>query len=525
MIYDKVRRLKRELFFRIKDKYRLSTGFSMLEAVVVVGVLLALAVSGLFAYGPIVQNAKLAKLKSAASEVYTAATVYQVDGDPTTKPQDALDAWNNSSTTIKVGFFDTKVVAVPAMTTAEGDYIPAEGEDFCIQATDVSKPDVQSKSGNCPEPIADESTPTESPTPEPTTAPDPSILKNGDFSQGLKYWTPAAPAAPAAGSVLPVSTNGEAVLSSGSNSPATLTQSVSIPSSGITHLKYSYRLDNSLYNTSNIRVNAYDMTGKLLKEIKNAAFPIGSAVPTTISTVDLTEFAGQNIKLEFNYTNGGYSELRNAYLDNVSIDNTSEVPGAPVDVKATINVTDATINWSPPEAGTSSITSYTVTPYRNGSPLAEITTNGAPPATSAVFRGITSGGDYTFTVTATNSVGKSAPSAPSEKYSSPAETLKNGDFSAGLTSWTPGAPVAGSILPVSTNGEAVLSSTSNKPATLTQTVTIPSVGITYVKFSYRLDSSLSNISNIRVNAYDTAGKFRISALFNSRRAPKQSKMS
>jgi type II secretory pathway pseudopilin PulG len=48
---------------------RLETGFSMLEAVVVVGVLLALAVGGFLAYGPITQNAKIAKMKSAASEV------------------------------------------------------------------------------------------------------------------------------------------------------------------------------------------------------------------------------------------------------------------------------------------------------------------------------------------------------------------------------------------------------------------------------------------------------------------------
>lgn len=491
--------LKRELFFRIRDKTRLETGFSMLEAVVVVGVLLALAIGGFLSYGPIIKNAKLAKAKSAASEVYTAATVYQIDGDPQTKPQDALDNWNASSTEIKVKFLDTKIVSVPAMTTA--DYSPEPGEDFCIQATNVSTPEIQAKSGNCPEASTDVESPAEEVIPEPIPVPeDPSILKNGDFSQGLKYWTPTVSSVP---SILPVVTDGEAVLTSGSDRPVTLTQTVAIPSSGITHLKYAYRLDASPNNVSSIRVNAYDMAGSFIKEIKKTTSPIGPAVPVTISTADVTEFAGQSIKLEFHYINGGYSDVRNAYLDNVSIENTTEVPGAPIDVKATVNVTDATITWISPVSGASSIKSYTVTPYRNGSPLAEITTTGAPPATSAVFRGITSGGDYTFTVTATNNLGQSIPSAPSEKYSSPAETLKNGDFSAGMTSWTP----AGTRMPTISNGEAVLVSGSNTPATITQTVTIPSVGITHLNLSYRLDASTYNTSNIRVNVYDTAGTF------------------
>jgi type II secretory pathway pseudopilin PulG len=505
MIYDKARKLKRELFFRIRDKYRLSTGFSMLEAVVVVGVLLALAVSGLFAYGPIVQNAKLAKLKSAASEVYTAATVYQVDGDPKTKPQDALDAWNASSTTIKVGFFDTKVIATPAMMAAEGEFVPSEGDDFCIQATDIEKPEIEAKSGDCPAPPAKEENPPGEVIPEPIPTVDPAILKNGNFSEGLKYWTPTV--SPVPGAILPIVTDGEAVFASGNDRPATLTQTVSIPRNGITHLKYSYRLDKSNYNIGNIRVNVYDLAGTFLKEIKRTTVPVGTAVPTTLSTAELTEFAGRNIKLEFNYTSGGYADVKNAYIDNVSIENTKEVPGSPIDVKASVNVTDATISWGLPASGASSITSYTVTPYRNGSPLAEITTTGAPPSTSAVFRGITSGGDYTFTVTATNSIGKSAPSAPSEKYSSPAETLKNGDFSAGMTAWTPGGTAVGSVLPVVTNGEAVFSSGNTRPATLKQTVTIPSVGLTHLKYSYRVDKSSYNVGNLVVNVYDPAGKF------------------
>lgn len=493
MIYDKARRLKRELFFRIRDKYRLSTGFSMLEAVVVVGVLLALAVTGLFAYGPIVQNAKLAKLKSAASEVYTAATVYQVDGDPTTKPQDALNAWNASSTSIKVGFFDTKVIATPAMIAEEGEFVPAEGDDFCIQATDVSKPELAAKSGDCPVPVSTPS-PTASATPTAPPAPEVFLLKNGDFSEGLNNWK-------ATGLTAPVVTNGEAVLVSGSDRITTISQKVSIPAKGTTFVKYDYRLDASSHNTSNIRVNAYDSSGKFLKEVSKASFPIGPIVPQASLNVDLTEFAGKDINLELAYTNGGYFDFRNAYLDNIVLETTNEVPSAPKDVKASVDSTNMNITWSEPDSGAISVTGYTVTPMRNGVALAPISTSGNPPARTALFKGVTSGGEYTFTVTATNSIGTSAASTPSTPYNSPVQLIKNGDFSAGLNYWT----ASGYTMPTVVNGETVLTSGSTRIITISQAVTVPAKGITYLRHNYRLDASQYNTSNIRINVKDTTG--------------------
>jgi type II secretory pathway pseudopilin PulG len=77
-------------------------GFSMLEAVVVVGVLLALAVGGFLAYGQITENAKKASVETAASSVYTAALAAESDGDSTTSSQKIQDAYNASQDTIKV---------------------------------------------------------------------------------------------------------------------------------------------------------------------------------------------------------------------------------------------------------------------------------------------------------------------------------------------------------------------------------------------------------------------------------------
>jgi type II secretory pathway pseudopilin PulG len=84
-----------------------SAGFSMLEAVVVVGVLLALAVSGFIAYGNITNNAKNASVQSAAASVYTAVLAANMDGQETgdaTKDdgQEVIDAYNASQTTITV---------------------------------------------------------------------------------------------------------------------------------------------------------------------------------------------------------------------------------------------------------------------------------------------------------------------------------------------------------------------------------------------------------------------------------------
>lgn len=125
----------RSIFHR-RSKYRLETGFSMLEAVVVVGVLLALAVGGFLSYGPIIENAKMAKMKSAASEVLTAATVASLDGDSDTDPDGVMTAWNDSTNKIHVKILE------PAGGVSENG-------DFCVQAADADDPSVKVLAGNC----------------------------------------------------------------------------------------------------------------------------------------------------------------------------------------------------------------------------------------------------------------------------------------------------------------------------------------------------------------------------------------
>lgn len=122
---------------RFRERYHLETGFSMLEAVVVVGVLLALAVAGFFAYGPITENAKKAKVKSAASEVHTAVLVASSDGDVNTLPKNVIDDWNGS----------TGKIRVEILKPTTGD--TSLNGDFCIQATNVESPYITAREGSC----------------------------------------------------------------------------------------------------------------------------------------------------------------------------------------------------------------------------------------------------------------------------------------------------------------------------------------------------------------------------------------
>jgi hypothetical protein len=86
-------------------------------------------------------------------------------------------------------------------------------------------------------------------------------------------------------------------------------------------------------------------------------------------------------------------------------------PSAPTGVAATAGNASAIVTWNAPSDGGSPITKYTVTPYIGSTAQPQTTVSGS--TTTATIGSLTNGTTYTFKVSATNGVGTSPDSSPS----------------------------------------------------------------------------------------------------------------
>lgn len=77
----KITNLKDRFIARREEAQANENGFSLLELVVAIGILLVLTVGGLIGYSAITGNAKTAAAQSAASEISTAVMVALSDSD------------------------------------------------------------------------------------------------------------------------------------------------------------------------------------------------------------------------------------------------------------------------------------------------------------------------------------------------------------------------------------------------------------------------------------------------------------
>ncbi|MEW1820414.1 fibronectin type III domain-containing protein, partial [Arthrobacter sp. NPDC080031] len=167
-------------------------------------------------------------------------------------------------------------------------------------------------------------------------------------------------------------------------------------------------------------------------------------------------------------------------------------PAAPAGVSATAGNASAVVSWTAPANGASPITSYAVTPHAGSTTLAPVTVSGNPPATTATVTGLSNGTAYTFTVTATNAVGTSAPSPASAPVTpaaptapaAPAGVSATAGNASAVVSWTApangGSPITSYAVTPSSGGTALAPVTvsGNPPATST-TVTGLSNGTAY----------------------------------------------
>lgn len=81
---------------QLNKEFAKDDGFSLLELVVAVGILLVLTVGGVLAYQGITNNARQAAVDKAASEAFTAAQAYRLDSRSDTVAKDVEAEWNGT---------------------------------------------------------------------------------------------------------------------------------------------------------------------------------------------------------------------------------------------------------------------------------------------------------------------------------------------------------------------------------------------------------------------------------------------
>ena len=77
-------------------------GFSLIDVVITVAIIVALSVGGFVSYAGLIENAKQGAVNYAASNVYTAAAVYENDTESSTTACTAIDEYNSTSNGISV---------------------------------------------------------------------------------------------------------------------------------------------------------------------------------------------------------------------------------------------------------------------------------------------------------------------------------------------------------------------------------------------------------------------------------------
>lgn len=176
-------------------------------------------------------------------------------------------------------------------------------------------------------------------------------------------------------------------------------------------------------------VISYTASATALRDdsLSTRAFRESSLECTTASTsctvTGLTN--GTSYTFTVTATTSAGTSAESAASDPVTPSVTPTPPGAPTGVSATAGNARVTVSWTAPtNVGGSAITGYTATSSPGGKTCETGTL-------TCVINGLTNGTPYTFTVTATNTVGTSAASDPSTAVTPILSCATGGDCSLG----------------------------------------------------------------------------------------------
>jgi hypothetical protein len=235
----------------------------------------------------------------------------------------------------------------------------------------------------------------------------------------------------------------------------------------------------------NSTITSYTVTPYIGSTAQPTTTVTGNPAPATASVSGLTN--GTSYTFKVTATNSVGTSVASGPSNAVTPSN-STPPGTPTAVSATAGNASASVSWTAPANGNSTITSYTVTPYIGSTAQPTTTVTGNPAPATASVSGLTNGTSYTFTVTATNAIGSGpasansnavTPTAPNPPAVPTGVTATAGSGSVSLT-WTAPANNGATITSytVTPSSGAPLTVTGS-PAPANATVTGLANGTTY----------------------------------------------